>query len=189
MAYGSVGLAMFIGWSLQSRLALMGFSHEGKNYWMLKTAPVSAFGLVASKFLVAYLPALVLGWAAMFGIALFQGTPLSVVVFGLFVVAFSIAGVAGINLTYGVLGVNLTWEDPRRMNAGFSGCLSPLLSIIYLAVDSALFIGPAMLLAVFGVPALIGQAAGLALGGAFSAACAVVPLRMVKSRVERIGET
>jgi ABC-2 type transport system permease protein len=189
MAYGSVGLAMFIGWSLQSRLALMGFSHEGKNYWMLKTAPVSAFGLVASKFLVAYLPALVLGWAAMFGIALFQGTPLSVVVFGLFVVAFSIAGVAGINLTYGILGVNLTWEDPRRMNAGFSGCLSPLLSIIYLAVDSALFIGPAMLLAVFGVPALIGQAAGLALGGAFSAACAVVPLRMVKSRVERIGES
>jgi ABC-2 type transport system permease protein len=187
--YGAVGLAMFIGWSLQSRLALMGFSHEGKNYWMLKTAPVSSTGLTAAKFLVAYLPALTLGWIAMLGIALFQRTPVSVMVFGLAVVALSIGGVAGINLTYGILGVNLTWEDPRRMNAGFSGCISPLISLVYLAVDAGLFIGPAFVLAVLGLPALIGQAAGLALGGAFSIACAVVPLRLVKSRVDRIGES
>jgi len=144
--------------------------------------------LVASKFLVAYLPALVLGWVFLLVISLLQHTPLSVVVFGLVVVVLSISGVAGINLTYGIVGVNLKWEDPRRMNAGFSGCLSPLFSLLYLGVDATLFIGPAMLLAAFGGPALAGQAIGLVLGGAFSLACAVIPLSLASARVARIDE-
>jgi ABC-2 type transport system permease protein len=187
-AYGGVGLSLFIGWSLQSRLALMGFSQEGKNYWLLKCAPISTVHLVAGKFLVAYLPALAMGWAAMTVVSLLQHTPLSVVVFGLAVVVLSISGVAGINLTYGIIGVNLKWEDPRRMNAGFSGCLSPLFSILYLVIDAGLFIGPTMILVAFGVPALADQAVGLVLGGAFSLACAVIPLTLVSKRVARIGE-
>jgi hypothetical protein len=188
MVYGSVGLAMFVGWSLQSRLALMGFSQEGKNYWLIKCAPISTLRLVASKFLVAYVPALVLGWLCMLVVSLLKSAPISVFVFGLIVVALSISGTAGINLTYGIIGVNLKWEDPRRMNAGFSGCLSPLFSLIYLAVDAGLFIGPAMLLGAFGVPALAGQAIGLLLGGIFSLACAVIPLSLVSKRVVHIGE-
>jgi ABC-2 type transport system permease protein len=187
-AYGGVGLSLFIGWSLQSRLALMGFSQEGKNYWLLKCAPISTAQLVAGKFLVAYLPALAMGWAAMAVVSLVQHTPFSVVVFGLAVVLLSISGVAGINLTYGILGVNLKWEDPRRMNAGFSGCLSPMFSILYLILDAGLFIGPTMILVAFGVPALAGQAVGLVLGGAFSLACAIIPLLLVSKRVARIGE-
>jgi ABC-type multidrug transport system fused ATPase/permease subunit len=189
MVYGSVGLAMFVGWSLQSRLALMGFSQEGKNYWVLKCAPISTLRLVASKFLVAYVPALVLGWACMVVVSLLKSAPISILVFGLIVVALSVSGTAGINLAYGILGVNLTWEDPRRMNAGFSGCLSPLFSLIYLAVVAGLFIGPAMLLGAFGVPALAGQAVGLVLGGTFSVACAIIPLWLASRRVARIGES
>ncbi|MGD0807991.1 MAG: hypothetical protein ABSA10_11095, partial [Anaerolineales bacterium] len=188
MVYGSVGLAMFVGWSLQSRLALMGFSQEGKSYWILKCAPISTLRLVAAKFLVAYVPALVLGWVCMVVVSLLKSAPISILVFGLIVVALSVSGTAGINLAYGILGVNLTWEDPRRMNAGFSGCLSPLFSLIYLAVDAGLFIGPAMLLGALGVPALAGQAVGLVLGGTFSLACAVIPLSLVSRRVVHIGE-
>jgi hypothetical protein len=188
MGYASVGLAMFVGWSLQSRLALMGFSHEGKNYWMIKCAPISTFRLVLSKFLVAYTPALVLGWACMIVVSLLKSAPISVFIFGLIVVALSVSGTAGINLTYGILGVNLKWEDPRRMNAGFSGCLSPLFSILYLAIAAGLFIGPAMLLGAFGVPAIAGQAVGLVLGGAFSVGCTIIPLWLASRRVARIGE-
>jgi hypothetical protein len=166
----------------------MGFSQEGKNYWLIKCAPISTLRLVASKFLVAYVPALVLGWLCMLVVSLLKSAPISVFVFGLIVVALSISGTAGINLTYGIIGVNLKWDDPRRMNAGFSGCLSPLFSLIYLAVDAMLFIGPAMLLDAFGVPALAGQAIGLLLGGIFSLACAIIPLSLVSKRVVHIGE-
>jgi nitrate reductase gamma subunit len=61
--------------------------------------------------------------------------------------------------------------------------------LIYLAVDAGLFIGPAMLLGAFGVPALAGQAVGLVLGGTFSVACAIIPLWLASRRVARIGES
>ena len=60
-AYSSVGMSLFVGWLLLSRMAGMGFSHEGKNYWMLKVSPVRTVHLLTAKFLVAYLPALGLG--------------------------------------------------------------------------------------------------------------------------------
>jgi hypothetical protein len=40
----------------------------------------------------------------------------------------------------------------------------------------------------FGLPGNIGQVIGLVLGGGVSLACAVIPLRLVRKRVERLGE-
>src|SRR5512138_2742251 len=56
LTYSNIGMSLFVGWMLLSRLAGMGFSHEGKNYWMLKVSPIHPGHLVAAKFLVAYLP-------------------------------------------------------------------------------------------------------------------------------------
>src|SRR5512140_130534 len=55
LAYGNIGMSLFVGWMLLSRLAGMGFSQEGRNYWMLKVSPVRVWHLLGSKFLVAYL--------------------------------------------------------------------------------------------------------------------------------------
>jgi ABC-2 type transport system permease protein len=188
LIYGNVAISLFVVWSLLSRLGLMGFSHEGKNYWMLKTAPVGAGRLLAAKLLVAYLPALAIGWAFMLVMSLLQRASLSILLFGMAVVALSTIGTAGISLAFGVTGVNLTWEDPRRMNSGVSGCLSFLATFVYQAASLALFFGPPILFSVLGGPELIGQAIGLVLGFAFSAACVVFPLQMVVGRVTRIGE-
>jgi hypothetical protein len=42
--------------------------------------------------------------------------------------------------------------------------------------------------AVFQLPAAIGQIVGLILGGVFSLVCAVLPLWLVRARVDRLGE-
>lgn len=186
--YANVGISLFVGWSMLSRLALMGFSQEGRNYWMLKAAPVPASRLILAKFLAAYLPALVIGWAFMLIISLLRSTGISILVFGLIVVALSLTGTAGINLAFGITGVNLTWEDPRKMNSGWSGCLSMLVAFVYLGVSLALFFGPPLILTGFGLPEIIGQATGILLGGAVSLACAIIPLWLVAGRVARIGE-
>jgi ABC-2 type transport system permease protein len=188
MVYGNVGISLFVGWSLISRLGMMGFSQEGKNYWILKVSPVRSVWMLAAKFLVAYLPGLVVGIAFLIIISLVQGVPASIVLFGLAVVSLSIIGSAGINVAFGVIGVNLTWEDPRRMNSGLSGCFSALLSFLYMGISFALFFGPPLILSAFGLPEIVGQVAGVLLGGAFSAACAVIPLGLVAPRVARIGE-
>jgi ABC-2 type transport system permease protein len=188
VVYGNVGLSLFVGWSLLSRLALMSFSQEGKNYWMLKSAPVRLGQLLTAKFLVAYLPALFLGWAFMLVISLVQHAGLTVFLFGLGVVALSLAGTGGLNLAFGVTGANLTWEDPRRMNAGWSGCLSGFISLTYLVFTLGLFFIPPAILSGLGLPEVAGQLIGLTLGGAVSLACAIIAPRVVARRVARIGE-
>jgi ABC-2 type transport system permease protein len=188
MVYGNVGLSLFVSWSLLSRLALIGFSQEGKNYWLLKSAPVRSGQLLTAKFLVAYLPALVLGEAFMLIISLLQRASLSTLVFGAGVVALGNAGAVGISLAFGVRGANLVWEDPRRMGSGAAGCLSALASFCYMLVSLGLFFGPPLLLSGLGAPEIAGQAVGLAAGGVLSLACAVVPPRLVVKRVARIGE-
>ncbi len=186
--YGQVGLALFVGWTLLSRLALMGFSQEGKSYWLLKSAPVPAQYLLAAKFVVAYVPALTLGWVFMLALSLVQRAGLTVFLFGLCVVALSLAGAAGLNLMLGVTGANLKWEDPRHMNSGWSGCLGVFISLGYLCLDLGLFFLPPVILTGLGLPEVIGQLIGLALGGAVSLACAGLAPRAVLARVARIGE-
>jgi ABC-2 type transport system permease protein len=186
--YANVGLSLFVGWSLLSRLAMMGFSQEGKSYWILKSAPVGPRKLLVAKFLVAFIPSLVLGWGYLLVISLLQRVSLGTLVFGLGVVALCIAGTAGLNLAFGVAGANLDWEDPRRMNRGSTGCIGALVSMGFLVISLLLFFGPAVLAGIIGWPETIGQLAGLVLGGSLSLAAAILPPWYVQNRVPRLGE-
>jgi ABC-2 type transport system permease protein len=188
MIYGNVGVSLFVSWSLISRLGMIGFSQEGRNYWMLKASPVGPIQLLAAKFLVAYLPGLLLGSLFMLVISLIRSTSVSMLLFGLAVVALSIIGAAGVNVAFGVVGVNLTWDDPRRMTSGMAGCISVPASMLYMGIVAMLFFGPPVLLPALGLPEWAGQLIGLALGATFSLACAAVSLGLVKNRVPRIGE-
>jgi len=132
MLYANVGISLFIGWSLLSRLAGMSFSLEGKQYWLLKSAPVSSLRLVTAKYLVAYFPTLILCWIFLLITSLLQRVSLDTLAYSLVVVALSVAGVAGLNLAFGVVGANFEWEDPRRISQGALGCLGALASgLIY----------------------------------------------------------
>src|SRR6185503_10977494 len=117
LAYSSVGMSLFVGWMILSRLAGMGFSQEGRNYWLLKAAPVHARHLLAAKFLVAYLPALGLGLVFLIVISVLDRLSALEFLYSLITLSMCQAGMAGILLSFGVAGANLTWDDPRRMNA------------------------------------------------------------------------
>ncbi len=186
--YGNVGISLFVGWMLLARLGGMGFSQEGKSYWVIKSSPVSSRQLIIAKYLVAFLPALVLGWGFLLVISLVQRAGISVVLFSMVVVALCIAGNAGLNLTFGILGANLNWDDPRHMQRGSSSCLGAAASIIYLPFSLLLFFGPPLLFSLLEWPEGIGQLVGLALGGVFGLAVAVVPLFLVRNRINLLGE-
>ncbi len=189
--YGSIGIALFIGWVMLGRLATMGFSHEGKSYWLLKSAPVSAGQLQAAKFLAAYLPALVLGWGFVVILAVVRRHALALQTLGssLAVVALCLAAVASIYLALGASGARMDWVDPRQMVRGITGCVGTLATGLAMLVALGLFAIPQLGLAVMGWPALIGQAVGLALGGAFCLACVFVPQSLVRDRVSHLDES
>lgn len=186
--YSALMLWIFMSWSLISRLALMGFSQEGKQYWLLKSAPLSIGNLLLAKYLVAYLPTLGLSGLFLLVISVLHGNPGDMLLYGLPVIALSSAGTTGINLAFGVLGAKLDWDDPRRMVSGNSGCLGALASMAYLVLSLGLFFGPPLGLTLLKQSTLLGQALGLILGGVLGVACALIPPWLVRQRVSHIGE-
>jgi len=188
LAYSSVGMSLFVGWMILSRLAGMGFSQEGKNYWILKVSPVSPGYLLAAKFIVSYLPPLGLGLVFLTVISIAQGLTLLEFLYSLIAIIMCLAGSAGILLSFGVLGANFTWADPRRMNAGGMGCLGQIITMLYVPISFGLFILPIGLTGFFNIPILYGYLAGLILGSGVTVACAFIPLWLVRQKVERLNE-
>ncbi len=188
MAYGSMVIGLFVGWVFIARLALVAFSMEGRSYWILKTAPVSAGKQLAAKFLMAYLPTLILSWIYLLGIALLQKAPLTTILYGIPSIALILAGLCGINLAFGVRGVNLTWTDPRKMENGVAGVVGSIISILYQLITLLVFFGPPLVFPLLGISESIGMLTGLLVGGAITMLCTFMPLKMVKERVSTIGE-
>jgi len=108
LAYGNIAISLFVGYAILYRLALISFSVEGKSFWIIKTAPVSAGRQLAAKFLTAYLPALIVTWLFLLGIAFLQRVPIANILYILTAEAFILAGLDGISLTIGVRGANIT---------------------------------------------------------------------------------
>jgi len=186
--YGNIGMSLFVGWMLISRLAGMAFSSEGKNYWMVKASPVRPAHLLAAKFLVSYLPTLALGVVFMVAVSILQKASLPIFLYGLLATALCLAGMNGILLAFGVAGANFNWTDPRRMNAGAIGCLGQALTGLFLPIAFGFFIGPMLLAAVFQWSQIYGYLAGAVAGIAVSVTCALLPPWLVQKRVERLNE-
>jgi ABC-2 type transport system permease protein len=187
MLYADVALALFLGWMLVARLAGLGFSHEGKSYWMLKAAPLSTRQLLTAKFLVGYLPALLLCLVYEVVLQVLKGTGLLSAVISLLAVALTLAGLTGIYLAFGTNGAKFEWEHPAQMGRSV-GCLGTLTGMVFLPVCFGLFIVPPLVAGLVNVPVLAGQLVGLALGGAASIAAVIVPLGLVEKKVGMLNE-
>jgi ABC-2 type transport system permease protein len=186
--FGNIGMSLFVGWMLLSRLSSMAFSAEGKNYWVLKVSPVRTGHLLLAKYLVAYLPTLALGALFMVGVSILQKASVGIFLYGLLATAMCQAGMNGILLCFGVAGANFTWTDPRRMNAGAIGCLGQFLTSLFLPLSFGVFIGPLLLASLFQWPIWTGYLAGGVAGTAVGALCAILPPYLVRKRVERLAE-
>ena len=188
ITYGNTGIALFVGWMLLMRLALIAFSQEGKNYWLLKIAPMNAQRLLTAKFLVAFLPSTVLGWSFLLVTGLLRHSSWFTTVYGLIIITLSFAGMSGVLLAFGVNGANLEWTDPRQMIRGNSGCFGSLAGMIYIVLSGGLFYGPLVIGQALDLSILTSGIVGLAVGGVFSLVCAYIPLQLVIHRVEHLGE-
>ena len=188
LAYSNVGMSLFVGWMLLTRLAGSAFSREGRSYWLVKAAPVRVGHLLAAKFVVAYVPALALAVAFTAVIAIVRGMAGPAFAYSLVASALCLAGMVGILLAFGVLGANFTWDDPRRMSGGTMGCLGQIVAMLYVPVAFGLFIGPVAVATWLGLPPVNGHVVGLLLGTAATLGSAYLPLRLVRDRVEHLDE-
>lgn len=186
--YASLLIPVFVGWMLVLNLATFSFSMEGRNYWILKSAPLSSRKLLAAKFLTTYLPALLITWLYMVGTAIVQRAPFAILCYGLVCAVLILAGMVGINLAFGVRFANMSWTDPRQMTYGAGSYLAMFAGIAYLIMCYVVFIAPPVALPMLGASQALGQAAGLLIGGAIVLACTILPLMRVEGHVALLGE-
>ena len=188
LSYGNIGMSLFVGWWLLGRLSGMAFSSEGRNYWMLKSAPVRAGHMLAAKFLVAYLPTIVLGLLFLVGISIVQKIPLSGFLYGMVVVVMCLAGMNGVLLAFGAAGANFKWEDPRKMTAGSLGCLGQFLAMLTLPLTFGIFISPLLIVNLFQWPQVYGYLVGSIVGVAVTGTFAFLPPWLARGKVEQLGD-
>ncbi len=187
MVFGDVALALFLGWMLVANLAGVSFSQEGKNYWMLKAAPVSSRQLLTAKFLVGYLPSLLLCAVYLMILQILKGATLFSAIVSLLAVGMILAGLTGIYLAFGTRGAKFDWENPSQTNRAV-GCLGMLVGTLFLAICFGLFIVPPLVAGWLGLPTEAGQLVGLLLGGIASAGAVLLPLGLVEKRVALLNE-
>ncbi len=185
--YLGIALMLFVGWSTLLNLAMGAFSREGRSFWLIRTSPVSANRLLIAKYWVVYFPSLLMIWLLVIISSLVNRTGWVMLLYGLLVCALAIAGLAGLNLAFGVWGAKLDWQDPRQMNNPTTGCLGSLVSFIYLGVALVFFFAPPLLFFAFGLGEVLGLWVGLGIGGSLGILCAIIPLLLVRKRVDKIG--
>jgi hypothetical protein len=108
-------------------------------------------------------------------------------VYGLLMLTLILAGSVGLSLAFGIRSARLDWDDPRKMTSSTMGCVGTLVCLLYIGVSVLIFIAPPLIASLVGWEQAVGQVAGLLLGGAFSLACTIIPLALVRKKVETIG--
>jgi len=188
VVYGDAILALFLGWMLIANLAGVAFSQEGKYYWILKASPISSRQLLTAKFLVAYLPTMILCGIYLIVLEMIKGVSLWPALVSLIAVALPLAGLTGIYLAFGIRMAKFDWENPSQMGRSV-GCLGTIAGILFLAACFGLFIAPPFLFGLFGFPVFIGQIIGLLFGSVASLAAVIIPRGLIEKRVATLAES
>jgi ABC-2 type transport system permease protein len=141
----SATIASGVAVMIMSRFGLTAFSSEGRSHWVLKGSPISARQVLVGKFLVGYVPYLLLGTALLLLLngaravsdARLAGGPFwaslvaqmrpDMVLYGGLVMAVVGAGCMALTLGLGAARPNLRWDTPHEMLTPDLGCMSLVL--------------------------------------------------------------
>ena len=142
---GPAGISFFICLSLSNALGGPSISREGKGFWLLRVAPISAKRLLLGKLALAYLPFPIVGALFIIFLSLLRhATPIDFVR-SLALVLLIGLGSSSISLGMGAAFPKLNWENPRQQTTFRAGCLAPILYVLYIGVALVAALGPPLL--------------------------------------------
>lgn len=134
MSLGSAGISFYICLVLSSALGGSGISREGKGFWLLKVAPISARRLLIGKLALAYLPYPTAGVLFTLLLSILQRSGPADLARALVLVLVAGLGVSSILTGLGAAFPKFAWENPRQQTSLQAGCLAPVAYLLYLAV-------------------------------------------------------
>ncbi|MEO7912962.1 MAG: hypothetical protein ABIV47_25215 [Roseiflexaceae bacterium] len=137
----SAGISFYICLVLSSAMGGAGISREGRGFWLLKVAPISAKRILLGKLALAYLPYPTIGALFVLFLSILQHSTPADFARALAMVLLGGLGATSITLGMGAAFPKLSWENPRQQNSIQAGCLSPLLYLAYLGLALGALLG------------------------------------------------
>jgi ABC-2 type transport system permease protein len=137
----SAGISFYICLVLSSAMAGPGISREGRGFWLLKVAPISARRILLGKLALAYLPYPTIGALFVLFLSILQHSTPAEFARSLALVLLGGLGATSITLGIGAAFPKLNWENPRQQNSIQAGCLAPLLYLAYLGLALGALLG------------------------------------------------
>jgi ABC-2 type transport system permease protein len=188
LGMSNLASVLYICWTFVLRFGHGAFSMEGKRWWILKSAPVRPQTLVQGKFLVAYIPVLIIGMPFLIFLGLFRSLPLEVLIYQLIAFPIIAAASTSLSLVFGILGAKFNWDNPVELYRGTTSCVGTFTSALFLFILALLFIGLPVAAEALNVNRLIGLAGGLIAGTVMAVLAGGLPLRVVLNRINSLGE-
>jgi hypothetical protein len=137
----SVGIGFFVAVICSSALAGPGISREGQAFWLLKVAPVSGWRILLGKFVLAYLPFIIVGTLMVVLFAVLRPATLADAPRALALIWLLGMGTTAISLGLGAAFPRLDWQNPSQQTTTRAGCLSLVLYTIYIGLGLGAAIG------------------------------------------------
>jgi hypothetical protein len=109
---------------LVSSIAFTSISREGKSWWLLKIAPITAFELLRGKFLSAAVPYVVLSTLLLAGAAIWRQLDPLWTLYGWVGVEVLGLGMIVVAVALSVPWAKLDWDDPRKMTSGWGSFIA-----------------------------------------------------------------
>ena len=158
-----------------SRMAVTSVAREGKGWWTIKAAPITAWELLGGKLLVVAVPYVFVSTVMMVAVSIWNEFGVAGALYGWFGVQLLGIAMLALNVAVGVPLARLDWDDPRRMTSPWAALFTFLGFIVIGLLGGVLLSLPVVAEAI--VPRwatlvwLIGplSAAGVAVAGAWMA--------------------
>jgi hypothetical protein len=181
------GLAFLASVMLSNALGGTGISREGRAFWLLKLAPVSAWRILLGKLILSYLPFPLIGLPLTIGIGLLQHSDASALVRTASLLLVVGLGATSLQLGLGAAFPRFDWENPQQQTTARGGCITTIATVLYFALALGAALGLPALAELFAPNlALLANIAGWLAAAALSLGVAWAVLAFGAARLERV---
>ncbi len=138
VSFLNLGLAGFVLSAMAVRFIYPSISLEGKNFWLLRSSPVTISEFVWAKFLTNIFPFLILGeLLIVVSNYLLKVTPFMMIL-GVVTIFFMVFGIVGLAVGIGGIFPRFHVDNPARIATGFGGFLFMIVSLLFVGITVAL---------------------------------------------------
>lgn len=142
ISFLNLGLAGFVLSAMAVRFIYPSISLEGKNFYLIKSSPLSMKEFVLAKFLMNLLPFLILGEFLIVASNLLLKVTTFMMVLGAVTIFFMVFGIVGLGIGIGAIFPRFHVDNPTRIATGFGGFLYMILALLFIAFTVLLIAYP-----------------------------------------------